>query len=49
MSSQKYAPGADIWLAAGQELGYSVEDANGPQQISTTNYFDLGSTEVCPL
>lgn len=34
ISRPKYAPGLDTWLEAGQALGYSVADPNGPQTVS---------------
>ncbi|ODN02511.1 Oxygen-dependent choline dehydrogenase [Orchesella cincta] len=34
VSRPQYAPGLDVWLAAGKELGYSIADSNGPQQTS---------------
>ena len=32
VSSQKYAPGVEVWKDAGLEVGYEQRDPNGPQK-----------------
>lgn len=36
ITNQSYAPGLDVWLKAGETLGYEIADPNGPQKISFT-------------